>query len=740
MIRRILGLGLMLVAAGCGEMMMTPDAGATGGGRAGGSAGGMGGGAAGGSSGGMAGGTAGGMAGGMAGGTAGGMAGGMAGGTAMDAGIAFTLQILHASDQESGLPAVTDAPRFSAVMARLEAEFPDATLKLANGDLWLPGVFLNAGGDPALALLPSIQVPGPGRADVAIFNELGLHAASLGNHEFDNGTAALASVIRPDPVSLNPDGGPLLRWPGARFPYLSANLDIRTDSNLAPTFLDGGNGSAVTSTGVAANLHGRITPAIVLTVQGQRIGLVGATTPTITTISQPGGVTVRPANPTDWVALVAELQPHIDAMTAAGIDKVILMAHMQQFSIEVDELPQRLRGVDVILAGGSHATWGDADDVMRGGDSKVLDYPQWKTSQDGKPVAVLNVGANWRYVGRFLARFNGAGELVRTPADVAISGVFATDEAGVNRLDAGALVNPRVRAICDAVGAVVLAKDGTRYGETAVFLNGRREAVRTRETNFGNLTADANLRAGKAVDPMTVISLKNGGGIRDSVGTVGTGAVPTFLPPSANPAVGKREGEVSHLDIENALRFNNGLSLVTVSAPQLQFVMEHAFSGVRPGATPGSFPQVGGLYVEFDPSFPALVLPNDGGLTPNTVGQRVRRLEVVDGTTRTAIVSDGGFVGAPTATFRMVTLDFLAGGGDGYPFARFRAADAGAFNRVDLVMVPDGGMRGITTPGSEQRALADYFLAVHPLDGGMPFNAADTVAPTRIIRLGDAGL
>jgi 2',3'-cyclic-nucleotide 2'-phosphodiesterase (5'-nucleotidase family) len=671
---------------------------------------------------------------------AGGAAGGMAGGAATDAGIAFTLQLLHASDQESGLPAVADAPRFSAVMARLEAEFPDATLKLANGDLWIPGVFLNAGGDSALGLNPSVLVPGPGRADVALFNELGLHAASLGNHEFDNGAAALASVIRPDPVNTTADGGPPLRWVGAKFPYLSANLDVRTDPNLAPTFLDGGSQSAVTSTGVASNLHGRITPAIVLTVQGQRIGLVGATTPTITTISQPGGVTVRPSNPTDWVALVAELQPHIDAMTAAGIDKVILMAHMQQFSIEVDELPQRLRGVDVILAGGSHSTWGDADDVMRAGDAKVLDYPQWKTSQDGKPVAVLNVGANWRYVGRFLARFNGAGELVRTPADIAISGVFATDDQGVARLDAGALVNPRVRAICDAIGAVVLAKDGTRFGETSVFLNGRREAVRTRETNFGNLTADANLRAGKAVDATTVLSLKNGGGIRDSIGTVGTGAVPTFLPPAANPQVGKREGEVSFLDIENALRFNNGLSLVTVTAPQLQLVMEHAFSGVRPGATPGSFPQVAGLYVEFDPSLPAQVLPNDGGLTPNTVGQRVRRLEVVDGTTRTALITDGGFVGAPTATFRMVTLDFLAGGGDGYPFARFRAADAGAFNRVDLLMVPDGGMKVFTTPGSEQKALADYFEAVHPLDGGMPFTASDTAPPSRIVRLGDAGL
>lgn len=57
-----------------------------------------------------------------------------------------------------------------------------------------------------------------------------------------------------------------------------------------------------------------------------------------------------------------------------------------------------------------------------------------------------------------------------------------------------------------------------------------------------------------------VAALKNGGGIRAQIGAVDvvSGAK---LPPLANPAAGKLSGGVSLLDIENSMRFNNGLML-----------------------------------------------------------------------------------------------------------------------------------------------------------------------------------
>ena len=54
-------------------------------------------------------------------------------------------------------------------------------------------------------------------------------------------------------------------------------------------------------------------------------------------------------------ALAAEIQADVDALLAANpdIDKVVVLAHMQQIAIE-QALAQRLSNVDIIVAGGSN--------------------------------------------------------------------------------------------------------------------------------------------------------------------------------------------------------------------------------------------------------------------------------------------------------------------------------------------------------------------------------------------------
>lgn len=66
--------------------------------------------------------------------------------------VDFTLQLFHAADQEAGIPALDDIPRFSAVLNALRAQDIDNdgipgfanTLTLSSGDAYIPGVFLNA--------------------------------------------------------------------------------------------------------------------------------------------------------------------------------------------------------------------------------------------------------------------------------------------------------------------------------------------------------------------------------------------------------------------------------------------------------------------------------------------------------------------------------------------------------------------------------------------------------------------
>ena len=171
-------------------------------------------------------------------------------------------------------------------------------------------------------------------------------------------------------------------YPGTAFPYLSGNLNFAPDANLAPL---------VTADGQEANkIPGKITGTTFINVNGQKIGVVGATTPTLRNISSPGNVTVSPATfggtPTaaELDALAVVIQADVDALLAANPDmnKVIVMAHMQQIAIET-ELAKRLKNVDIIMAGGSNTRLFDSNDVLRPGDTNQGQYPTFLTGADG---------------------------------------------------------------------------------------------------------------------------------------------------------------------------------------------------------------------------------------------------------------------------------------------------------------------------------------------------------------------
>ncbi|WP_434384611.1 bifunctional metallophosphatase/5'-nucleotidase [Melittangium boletus] len=630
--------------------------------------------------------------------------------------VAFTLQVLHGSDMESGVPATDTAPLFSAVIRALEEQDPTHTLKLASGDLWLPGVFYNAGGDPEMTKVASVGVASPGRADIAMFNEIGFHAASFGNHEFDSGPREISNIITASGA-----------WSGTKFPYLSANLDF-SNSDLKGAVV--ASGQTLDAANPGTSLHNKVTKSVIFTVDGQKIGVVGATTPQLPRISSPGTVVTAPTDSANYDELASIIQAEVNALRTANPDlnKVVLMSHMQQYTIEVDELPKRLDGVDVIVAGGNHAVWTDSNDTLFPGDVREGEYPVWKTSKTNEPVAVVNVASNWRYVGRFNALFDDKGLLIRGRHDVTKNGAYASTDAVVKQLGAESKVNAGVKTIADTVKAVVNSKDGALFGKTTVYLNGLRPSVRTEETNMGNLFADACVWYGKTVDPTTVISLANGGTFRDAIGTVGTGATPTYGPPAANPSAKKETGDISQLDIENSLRFNNPLVLVTVTATQLKEVLENGVSRVAPGATEGRFPQVGGLRFEYDASKTGQVTGNDGKVT--TAGQRVRKVVVTkaDGT-EDVVVDNGAVVGTASRTFRMVTSTFLAGGGDGYPFNAYTT-----LNRVELT---DGSPASFTSKGREQNVFSSYMAATYP-KSGPGYGVADTARAEdkRVVYLG----
>jgi 5'-nucleotidase / UDP-sugar diphosphatase len=620
---------------------------------------------------------------------------------------AFTLQLLHISDADgSDTTTLNSIASLAGLVNRFRSQFPQQTLLVSSGDNYIPGPRFNASNDPSLGpLLGAAEV---GRADIAWLNALGVQASAIGNHELDLGTRQFSELIRPSGA-----------WAGARFPYLAYNVDFARDSSTS--------GLAVANGGKASEQAGKLTGWTTVQVGSQTIGLLGAGSPVFANITSPGNLVFRPALQSaepDVSALAAELQKGVDQMTAAGINKIVLLTHMQTLATE-KALASRMRHVDIIVAGGSNTLLADSNDTLRSNDKPAGDYPYLTQNAAGEPTVVVNVDADYKYLGRFLAPFDAKGVLIPQRFDSKLSGAWATQEVDT---PPGLTVPESVGQLRDALRAVLKSKDGAVFGKTDVFLEGRRAAVRNEETNFGSLTADANLWYARLLDPTVQISLKNGGGIRAEIGEVlttpGATSGTTLKPPKANPEAGRQAGQISQLAVETALKFNNKLWVFDITATQLKSVLEH---GVAVLGSQGRFPQVGGLTFSYDPSRTAQVLDASTFL-PTTAGERIRSLKVGNET----VVQNGVIVGDPGRTFRMVTLNFLAegtsaaaGGGDGYPFPA--TAEFRNLRKLEAEMseATAGGAASTSSAGlgSEQDAFLKYMKA---LFGSTAYSQAET--------------
>ena len=169
--------------------------------------------------------------------------------------------------------------------------------------------------------------------DSLALRQIGYDAMAIGNHEFDFGPDVLADFI----------AGFGRQAP----PFVSANLDVSDEPALAALAADG---TIVASTTVRE--------------RGERIGVVGATTPQLASISSPRNVKVR-ENVADLV------QDQVDALTRRGINKIIFISHLQSLAEDRELIPM-LREVDVAIAGGGDELLADDDTPLVPGDQISL--------------------------------------------------------------------------------------------------------------------------------------------------------------------------------------------------------------------------------------------------------------------------------------------------------------------------------------------------------------------------------
>jgi 5'-nucleotidase len=215
--------------------------------------------------------------------------------------------------------------------------------------------------------------------------------------------------------------------------------------------------------------------------------------------------------------------------------------------------------------------------------------------------------------------------------------------------------DPDVQAqVTGPVQAFVATLEKNVIARSEVALDGIRNNVRSKETNAGNLVADSLLSEARRLSgnfgvEVPAIALTNGGSIRNN----------TIIP----------AGKISERDTYDIVPFPDFLSVFEkVSVTTFKDLLENAVSridneGHPAGSGTGRFSHVAGFSFEYDPSRQAIEIDNDGNIV--TPGERVTRVILDD---ETKLIDAGIIVVDPTYTLAIATIDYLARGGDQYPF------------------------------------------------------------------------
>jgi len=552
----------------------------------------------------------------------------------------FMLTLLHNNDAESqlinagsGLEDFGGVARFATLVQNLkrsaETGPPPAAhrgvkrgvIMVSSGDNFLAGPEFNASLEKGVPFYDTIAM-----------DLIGYDAVAIGNHDFDFGPDVLADFIS--------------GYQRTRPPYLSANLDFSGEPRLQELVN-----------------QGRIAPSTVVKVRGENIGIIGATTTALPFISSPRNVIVNEVAPA--------VQAEIDRLRSKGVNIIILISHLQSIDEDLMLAPM-LEGVDIMVAGGGDELLANEGDLLLPGHEQIIfgPYPMIATDKNGAQIPVVTTPGSYNYVGKFVAIFDRQGNLIGWDDD--LSGPVRV--AGGNNPDA-VQPHPQVQAlVVDPVQAALNELANNVIATSEVGLDGIRTNVRTRETNEGNLIADAMLwqatqLAGSFGVPTPDIALQNGGGIRND----------TIIGP----------GNITELHTFDMLPFGNFLSIVpNVPREQFKEILENAVSRVE--NVDGRFAQVAGFSFTWDAAGTPQVLNPDG--TVATPGTRVIDVTLDDGTP----IVQGGVV-VPGDPLTIAVNNFLAMGGDQYPFRGAAFTNVGVSDQQALENYIVQGLGGLIT-------------------------------------------
>ena len=403
---------------------------------------------------------------------------------------------------------------------------------------------------------------------IDIMNAVGYDIATIGNHEFDYGMDVFMSLREK-----------------AEFPYISANFcDLEGN-----TILD---------------------PYVIKELGGWKVAFVGVSTPETFTKSTPtffqdeeGNYIYSFCQGEDGANLYAAVQKAVDAARAEGAEIVVAMSHLGTDGSSVpytsSDLIVNTTGINVVLDGHSHSVWEMELVQNAAGEDVILSSTGTKLNNVGS--LIINVGDDQTPV--LTSALHSESLFQDEEAEAYIATVKAQYEETLNQVV--------------ATTAVDLTTKDPATGE---------RAVRTAETNLGDLCADA-YRVVLGAD----VAFVNGGGVRADI-----------------PA-----GDITYGQILSVHPFGNMACLIEVSGQQILDALEMASRDVPNEC--GGFLQVSGLSYEINVGVESSVVVDDAGSFVEVAGER-----------RVQNVLVAGEPIDPEATYTLASHNYmLKSGGDG---------------------------------------------------------------------------
>lgn len=430
----------------------------------------------------------------------------------------FTLNILHINDFHSRFESITgtDSNCNAETEAKGECFGGIARLKTAidarRGALEGAGenVVLLSAGDEFQGSLYYTTYKSKVVAD--FMNDMGFTAAATGNHEFDDGPAEFARFIET-----------------ATFPIIGGNFNVAKDPDLA----------------------GKLTGVLVLEIDGEKVGIIGATTEDTPEIASSG-----PA--VEFEKVATYVRGAAEALEADGINKIIVLSHI---GYTIDQaLAAAVPGIDVIVGGHSHTLLSSTDEKAAG------PYPTLVKNPAGIDVPIVHAGQYGKYLGDLKVTWDDNGNVTAaTGAPILLDASVKPDEVFLARVA--------------ELGAPIEELKATVIGNATAAIEGSREVCRAMECSMGNLVADALLDRVK--DQGVTIAFQNGGGLRASIDA----------------------GEITMGEVLTVLPFSNTLATFQVKGADIVAALENGVSQVEDGG--GRFPQVAGLKYSWTKAKPA---------------------------------------------------------------------------------------------------------------------------------------